>query len=116
MADKIEVNLEKLVAKYESSGEKLDLENRLRYAMARSMCCDFNALYNIYREAIHADAERRVGENVAAYDVVIRAKRLCRLLALGAPKIIVDSEANLFAQAMVIHTYCKEMTIVDDVE
>lgn len=38
MADKIEVNLEELVAKYESSGEKLDLENRLRYAMARSMC------------------------------------------------------------------------------
>ena len=74
------------------------------------------ALYNIYREAIHADAERRVGKNVAAYDVVIRAKRLCRLLALGAPKIIVDNEANLFAQAMVIHTYCKEMTIIDDVE
>ena len=38
MADKREVNLEELVAEYEASGEKLDLENRLRYAMARSMC------------------------------------------------------------------------------
>lgn len=74
------------------------------------------AIYNAYRDAIHADADRRIGNSVAAYDVVIRAKRLCRLMSLKAPNIIINNEANLLAQAMVIHAYCKEMKIIDDVE
>ena len=32
-------NLEELVEKYEASGDELDLENRLRYAMVKTMCC-----------------------------------------------------------------------------
>ncbi len=31
--------MEELVEKYEASGEELDLENRLRYAIAKTMCC-----------------------------------------------------------------------------
>ena len=31
--------MEELVKKYEASGEELDLENRLRYAMVKTMCC-----------------------------------------------------------------------------
>ena len=32
-------NLEELVEKYEASGDELDLENRLRYAIAKTMSC-----------------------------------------------------------------------------
>ena len=31
--------MEELVEKYEASGDELDLENRLCYAMAKTMCC-----------------------------------------------------------------------------
>ena len=31
--------MEELVEKYEASDEELDLENRLRYAIAKTMCC-----------------------------------------------------------------------------
>ena len=31
--------MEELVEKYEASGDELDLENRLRYAMVKTMCC-----------------------------------------------------------------------------
>lgn len=31
--------MEELVEKYEASGGELDLENRLRYAMAKTICC-----------------------------------------------------------------------------
>ena len=31
--------MEELVEKYEASGEELDLENRLRYAMVKTMSC-----------------------------------------------------------------------------
>ncbi len=37
-------------------------------------------------------------------------------MTLKAPKIIINNEANLFAQALVIHIYCKEMEIVETVE
>ena len=65
-------------------------------------------------DAICAEAEERVGQSPAAYDVILRAKRLCRLMSLEAPAIIVRNEANLFAQALVIHSYCEELEIVED--
>ena len=67
-------------------------------------------------DAICAEAEARLGKSPAAYDVILRARRLCRLMTLEAPEIIIRSEANLFAQALVIHRYCKEMEIVGEVE
>ena len=67
-------------------------------------------------DAICAEAEERVGKSPAACDVIIRARRLCRLMTLEAPEIILRSEANLFAQALVIHGYCEELEIVEEVE
>ena len=67
-------------------------------------------------DAICAEAEERVGKRPAAYDVIMRARRLCRLMSLEAPEIIIRSEANLFAQALVIHEYCRELEIVEEVE
>lgn len=67
-------------------------------------------------DAICAEAEARVGKSPAAYDVILRARRLCRLMTLEAPEIILRSEANLFAQALVIHWYCEELEIVEEVE
>lgn len=67
-------------------------------------------------DAICAEAEARLGKSPAAYDVILRARRLCRLMALEAPEIIIRGEANLFAQALVIHGYCREMEIVEEVE
>lgn len=75
-----------------------------------------NALYAEYKDAIYADAKKRVGDNIAAYDVVIRARRLCKLMSLGAPAVIIENEAVLLAQAIVIHSYCKDMETVDNVE
>ena len=67
-------------------------------------------------DAICAEAEARVGKSPAAYDVILRARRMCRLMTLEAPEIILRSEANLFAQALVIHGYCEELEIVEEVE
>ncbi len=67
-------------------------------------------------DAICAEAEERVGQSPAACDVIIRARRLCRLMALHAAEIILQGEANLYAQALVIHGYCKELEIVEDVD
>ena len=83
------------------------------------MCCGSTNLRDFESDdtdAICAEAEERVGQSPAAYDVIIRARRLCRLMALEAPEIIIRGEANLFAQALVVHGYCKELEIVEGVE
>ena len=66
-----------------------------------------------YKAAIVADSVERIGESFAAYDVIIRAMRVCRLMSLEAPKCITDFEAGLLAQAMVIHKFAKEVTVAD---
>ena len=68
-----------------------------------------------YIDALWADAERRVGSSVAAYDVVSRARRTYRLMTLHAPKFIIDGEALLLAQAIAVHGYCKGLEYVEDI-
>ena len=72
------------------------------------------ALYDSYMAARHADAEKRVGNNYAAYYVILSAKRLYKLMTLSAPKIMIDNEARIFAEAMAIHAYCTELETVED--
>lgn len=47
---------------------------------------------------IRSEAQKRVGSNIAAYNVVIRALRVYLLITVGAPKIILNNETNLLAQ------------------
>lgn len=59
-----------------------------------------NYVSHIYREA-----EKRLGDNICAYDVCIRARRVYRLFSLKAPKIVIDNEARILAAALVLHEY-----------
>lgn len=61
--------------------------------------------HDAYVEAITADSRRRVGENICAYDMVLHAKRLCRLLSLEAPPIIIRHEAQMLIQYMALHAF-----------
>ena len=74
------------------------------------------ALFDEYLDALYKEAEKRVGESLAAYDVINRTRRLCRLISLGAPDFILRNEASFLAQAMVIHDYCNERETVNTVE
>ena len=47
--------MEELVEKYEASGDELDLENRLRYAMVKTMCCGKEANTPLTRLFVMAD-------------------------------------------------------------
>lgn len=119
ISDKLEtIALIDSVSQKINKGEELSAEDSSYYNEYKdtSVSESEKALYNEYRDAIHKDAERRLGDSLAAYDVIIRAKRLCKLLSLKAPAIIVNNEASLLAQAMVIHNYCVSMETVNDVE
>ena len=70
--------------------------------------------YNQYIEALRKAAEERVGNGLCAYDLVYRSRRLCRLLNLGAPEIIINHEARTFAAAMLLHKYGISREVVDN--
>ena len=72
--------------------------------------------YKAYCQAVQAESEDRVGQNIAAYDLVIRAKRVYKLMSVKAPAAVIDHEAGLLAQAMAVHNYGISMEAVDDVE
>ncbi len=70
------------------------------------------ALFDEYCALVREDAEQRVGRNAAAFDVVIRAMRLFRLLSIGAPQLICGNESSMLAQAMALHACCRSLEIV----
>lgn len=71
-------------------------------------------LYDSYCKSLIKEAEKRVGNNICAYQYVIRATRLCRLFSLNAPEIVIKNEARLLAAAMVLHKYCTSKETVDN--
>ena len=60
-------------------------------------------------EGTYRAAEKKVGEGVAAYQVLIRARRLCRLISLGAPEIILKAERDILTQAYFLHEFAESM-------
>ena len=58
-----------------------------------------------YLKHLHKQAELRLGKNICAYDILLRAWRLWRLFSLGAPEIIIYNEGRQLAAAIVLHEY-----------
>ncbi len=67
-----------------------------------------------YINAIHTDSKKRLGKEFCSYDLIIRTMRLCRLINLGAPEIIVKNEARATALAMLLFEYGISKDAVDN--
>ena len=63
--------------------------------------------------SIQKEAEQRLGKKIVAYDLIIRAKRLCKLMSLNAPEVIIYDEAKILAQVLAIHDYAKSLVPVE---
>ena len=62
-------------------------------------------LLDKYYKTLLKECVERVGGNSFAYDVVNHAWRLCRLISLKAPQIIVQNEARYLIGCMALHDY-----------
>ena len=74
-----------------------------------SVSLDEMKYYNEYIDRVNEEAKRRLGGKYANYDVIIRASRLCKLMAQEAPQIIIDNESRLLVQAMAVGRFAAEM-------
>ena len=73
-------------------------------------------LYNDYNAELYADCEKRIGSKPAAIHVIMRAKRIAKLVELGAPRVIVSNEACNLASAYVVHKFATSIEQVSDVK
>lgn len=96
------------------SGEEVSDEDRFFYNDYREIDLseDDEVYYEQYCDLVQADAERRIGCSEVASDVILRAKRFCRLVNLGAPEIIINNESCYLAQAMAVHKCCKSLEVL----
>ncbi len=104
---------EKIKSGKEVSSEEMRLYNELKFTFVSK---EEEAVLYTYKNETNVNAKRRIGNKIAAYDVVKRSIRLRNLMFHNTPEIFINDEANLLAQAMVINAYCNEIKIVADVE
>ena len=72
-------------------------------------------IYKAYKADIYKQAEERLGKNEYSYDVISRAARLCKLISLNAPEIVVGKERNTLIAAMLMYRFGKSLTKIQGV-
>lgn len=53
------------------------------------------------------EAVGRVSEGPCGYELIRHSQRLCRLLALDAPQMVIDSESRMLMASIIIHAFGK---------
>ena len=74
-------------------------------AQAEELSAEEERLLEKYRSEELRESVKNLGGNCFAYDVHIHARRLCKLMNLGAPKIIIEHEARCLIGCMALKDY-----------
>ena len=74
-------------------------------AQAEELSAEEERLLEKYRSEELRESVKNLGGNCFAYDVHMHALRLCELMSIGAPKIIIEHEARCLIGCMALHEY-----------
>ena len=74
-------------------------------AQAEELSAEEERLLEKYRGEELRESVKNLGGNCFAYDVHIHALRLCKLMSIGAPKIIIEHEARCLIGCMALKDY-----------
>ena len=74
-------------------------------AQAEELSAEEERLLEKYRSEELRESGKNLGGNCFAYDVHIHALRLCELMSIGAPKIIIEHEARCLIGCMALKDY-----------
>ena len=117
IADRIEIIEEiKKISKKLCEDQKIDNYEKsiMRDYLDVTVTKEEDAYYDRYLEVTRNQARSRVNNNICATSVLLHAKRVCRLMSLHAPAIVIDAEARTFAAAMVMNRFGKQKETVAD--
>ena len=74
-------------------------------AQAEESSAEEERLLEKYRSEELLESVKNLGGNCFAYDVHMHALRLCKLINLGSPKIVIEHEARCLIGCMALHEY-----------
>ena len=74
-------------------------------AQAEELSAEEERLLEKYHSEELLESVKNLGGNCFAYDVHVHALRLCKLMNLGAPKIIIEHEARCLIGCMALKDY-----------
>ena len=74
-------------------------------AQAEELSAEEERLLEKYHSEELLESVKNLGGNCFAYDVHIHALRLCKLMSIGAPKIIIEHEARCLIGCMALKDY-----------
>ena len=74
-------------------------------AQAEELSAEEERVLEKYRSEELRESVKNLGGNCFAYDVHIHALRLCELMSIGAPKIIIEHEARCLIGCMALKDY-----------
>lgn len=67
-----------------------------------------------FHNNLYKDAQRRIGGKICAYAVIFHARRVCRLLHLKAPAVVLNNEADSLAASMVMNAFGDSQERIDN--
>ena len=67
-----------------------------------------------FQNNLYKDAQKRIGGKIWAYAVIFHARRVCRLIQMNAPAMIINNEAKSLAAAMVVNAFGDAQERVDN--
>ena len=85
-------------ARAEMDGEDLTEEEK--------QLCD--RYFDAYTEAEEKESAKRLGGGLYDVEVILRARRVCRLMTLHAPDVILRNEAQRLAEVLILTRYAKQ--------
>lgn len=74
-------------------------------AQAEELSAEEERLLEKYRAEELRESVKNLGGNRFAYDVYMHALRLCKLMSLGAPEIVIQNEARALIACMALKDY-----------
>lgn len=74
-------------------------------AQAEELSAEEERLLEKYRAEELRESVKNLGGNRFAYDVHMHALRLCKLMSLGAPEIVIQNEARALIACMALKDY-----------
>ena len=74
-------------------------------AQAEELSAEEESLLEKSRSEELRESVKNLGGNCFAYDVHMHALRLCELMSIGAPKIVIEHEARCLIGCMALHEY-----------
>ncbi len=65
------------------------------------------------QQELNAEVIGRVSDGPCGYGLIRHAQRLCRLLSLNAPELVVQNEARMLFASLAIHSFGEKIEKVD---